>query len=82
MTPTKEGYYWYRDFLLIDEDENPIFEWDDVYEIVKVQLYSKHPKKGSKLMFQKHGKQYLTSVKKAKGVWGKKICKLKKPKID
>ena len=77
-----EGYYWYKDYHIVDGRGNPT-EFDD-WDIVKVQLYSSGPYKNNplrmkkpKLMFIRFGIAKLIYVKKSKGIWGLKIRNLK-----
>ena len=80
----KEGYYWYQDVDVVDGRGTPVEfgEWD----IVKLQLYSSgYDKRYTKelklkspvLMMSFFNQKYLTEVKKAKGLFGKKIANLK-----
>lgn len=62
LKPTEEGYYWYRNGT----------EWDDEWDIVKVQEYS-----GGGLRFKIFGWQNLNPVEKSEGIWGEKIADIR-----
>ena len=80
--PNTEGYYWYKDIDEVNGRGTPVKfgEWD----IVKAQLYSNghyanNPMRLKKpiLMKQRLGSPYLEEIKKCKGIWGKRVAKLK-----
>lgn len=69
LKPTEAGYYWYR----------PGTEWDDVWDIVKVQEYAKNGEKESCLCFQIFGWRNLNKVNEAEGIFGEKVADIKEP---